>query len=163
MGQIATTPKGTELFGGLKSLNLMQMHRDIVFAYPHTGTADAPKDKIPNGSTSGHDAANTNGITEETRDLTAITSESNEVPDLRIEPLGHSPLCEVQGMYARGRLITVQGHPEFDERIVRELLQARHEQGIFDDEMFQDGMRRVTDRNDGVTVAAAFLRFLLED
>lgn len=160
MNQIATTPKGAELFGGLKSLNLMQMHRDIVFAYPHTGTNDAQKGKIPNGAS--HTTAGTNGA-HETRDLSTITSENSEVPALQIEPLGHSPLCEVQGMYARGRLITVQGHPEFDERIVRELLQARHEQAIFDDEMFEDGMKRVVDRNDGVIVAAAFLRFLLED
>ncbi len=65
-------------------------------------------------------------------------------------------------MYIRNRVITVQGHPEFNEEIVRELLEVRHRQGIFDDETFEDGIRRVGNGHDGVVVAEAFLRFLLE-
>jgi len=56
----------------------------------------------------------------------------------------------------------VQGHPEFNEEIVRELLTARHESGIFDDETFSEAMSRVDKYQDGVVVAQAFLRFLLE-
>ncbi|KAI9883138.1 MAG: hypothetical protein M1823_005103 [Watsoniomyces obsoletus] len=65
------------------------------------------------------------------------------------------------GMYIPNRIITVQGHPEFTEEIVRELLENRHRQGIFDDETFEDGMRRVARPHDGVVVAQAFLRFLM--
>jgi len=65
-------------------------------------------------------------------------------------------------MYIRNRLITVQGHPEFNEEIVRELLEVRHKQGIFDDETFEDAMQRVGNGHDGFVVAEAFLRFLLE-
>ncbi|KAF2217343.1 hypothetical protein CERZMDRAFT_109087 [Cercospora zeae-maydis SCOH1-5] len=79
------------------------------------------------------------------------------------EPLGHSPRCDVQGMYIKNRLITVQGHPEFNGDIVAELLDSRHEKGIFDDAMYKDGMDRVRLHHDGVTIGAAFLRFLLED
>lgn len=80
-----------------------------------------------------------------------------------VDELGSSPKCQVQGMYIKGRVITVQGHPEFDQEIVTELLQSRHEMGVFDDVTFQDGMARVGKEQDGVVVAKAFLRFLLED
>lgn len=80
-----------------------------------------------------------------------------------VEALGSSPTCSVQGMYARGRLITVQGHPEFNQQIVSEILASRHERGIFDDAKFEDGMARVGKEHDGVTVGKAFLRFLLDD
>lgn len=77
-------------------------------------------------------------------------------------PLGWSAGCDVQGMLIPQRAITVQGHPEFDEGIVRELLEARHEQKIIDDAVFEDGLRRVSRDHDGVTVAVAFLKFLLD-
>lgn len=80
-----------------------------------------------------------------------------------VEKLGHTAVCEVQGMYIRGRLITVQGHPEFNGDIVSELLDSRHDRGIFDDVMYKDGMSRVRNHHDGVAVGAGFLRFLLED
>jgi GMP synthase-like glutamine amidotransferase len=79
-----------------------------------------------------------------------------------VEELAYTQSCNVQGMYIAKRLITVQGHPEFNEEIVRELLTARHELGIFDDETFSDAMSRVDKCQDGVVVAQAFLRFLLE-
>jgi len=80
-----------------------------------------------------------------------------------VEHLGHSPRCEVQGMYAPRRLISVQGHPEFNGEIVAELLENRHDKGIFDDAMYRDGMSRVRKHHDGVAVGAAFVRFLLEE
>jgi len=79
-----------------------------------------------------------------------------------VEELAYTDKCAVQGMYVPKRLITVQGHPEFDEDIVRELLVFRHQQKIFDDEVFEDAMKRVGKQQDGVVVAKAFLRFLLE-
>ncbi len=79
-----------------------------------------------------------------------------------VEELAYTDKCSVQGMYISRRLITVQGHPEFNEEIVRELLIARHEAKIFDDEVFGDAMSRVDKYQDGVVVAKAFLSFLLE-
>lgn len=78
-----------------------------------------------------------------------------------VEQLGSSPRCQVQGMYIRDKVLTVQGHPEFNEEIVKELLETRHEQGIFDDKTFEEAMSRVGKQQDGVVVAKAFLRFLL--
>lgn len=79
-----------------------------------------------------------------------------------VEELAYTKGCKVQGMYVARRLMTVQGHPEFDEEIVRELLVARHEMGIFDDDLFADAVSRVDKYQDGVVVAQAFLKFLLE-
>jgi len=66
-------------------------------------------------------------------------------------------------MYTKGRLISIQGHPEFTKDIVTELVETRHAQGIFDDALYKDALARVGKPQDGVVIAQAFLRFLLED
>jgi len=78
------------------------------------------------------------------------------------EQLAYTAKCAVQGMYIEKRLITVQGHPEFHEEIMKVILAARHGQGIFSDEMFTDSIARVDKYQDGVLVSKAFLKFLLE-
>lgn len=80
-----------------------------------------------------------------------------------VEQLAYSPRCDVQGMYIKNRLITVQGHPEFTHEIVDELLRARHDSGVFDDGMYEDGMDRVGKKHDGVVVSKAFIKFLMDD
>lgn len=80
-----------------------------------------------------------------------------------VEKLGASPRCLTQGMYTKGRLISVQGHPEFHEGIVRRLVEMRREQGIFEEEQARDALERVGKKHDGVVIARAFLKFLLED
>lgn len=79
-----------------------------------------------------------------------------------VEELAYTDKCAVQGMYVKGKLITVQGHPEFTGEIVRELLVARHDAGVFDDAIFEDAMGRVDKYHDGVVVAQAFLRFMMD-
>ena len=65
-------------------------------------------------------------------------------------------------MYIAKKMISVQGHPEFTEDIVRRLLESRKELGVFDGEVYRDAVERVGDRQDGVKVAAGFLRFLMD-
>ncbi len=77
-------------------------------------------------------------------------------------PLGDTPGCPTQGMLIPGRLVTVQGHPEFTEDIVREILETRHESGVITDEVYQSGIDRVAADHDGVAVAKAFLKFMRE-
>lgn len=84
-----------------------------------------------------------------------------EIPS-EVEHLAYSHKCTNQGMYAKGKLITVQGHPEFTDEIVTELLEARHATGVFDDALYKDGMDRVGNKHDGVSVGKAFVRFALE-
>ena len=79
-----------------------------------------------------------------------------------VEGLGWSDICQVQGMYIPKRVLTVQGHPEFTEDIVRELSKSLQEQNILDPTTCQDAMRRVAEPHDGKLVAVAFLKFLIE-
>ncbi|KAJ4301380.1 hypothetical protein N0V90_003472 [Kalmusia sp. IMI 367209] len=60
-----------------------------------------------------------------------------------VEPLGGSPRCLVQGMYKKGKFISVQGHPEFHESIVSYLVTMRNKQGIFNTEEAKDALDRV--------------------
>lgn len=80
-----------------------------------------------------------------------------------VQELGSSVACQNQGMYEPGRLLTVQGHPEFTKEIVEEIVRTRHAMGIFSDALFESAIKRLEEHDDGVTVGQAFLRFLLED
>jgi GMP synthase-like glutamine amidotransferase len=76
--------------------------------------------------------------------------------------LARTEQCPTQAIYIPRRLITVQGHPEFCDFMMRELLQARHYGGTIADGPFEDAMTRAADKHDGVAIARAFLRFLWE-
>lgn len=80
-----------------------------------------------------------------------------------VEQLAYTEKCAVQGMYLAKRLITVQGHPEFNEEIMREILASRHKLGIFDVDSYDESIGRVDKYHDGVVVAKAFLTFVLEE
>jgi hypothetical protein len=79
-----------------------------------------------------------------------------------VTPLGHSPVCKVQGMYVPQKLLTVQGHPEFNKDIMTEIIETRHATGIFDDQAWKEHMGKVSLPHDGLVVSQAFLTFLLE-
>lgn len=78
-------------------------------------------------------------------------------------PLGSSPLCAVQGMYVPGKFISVQGHPEYSEFIVSEVIKMRTKTGLFTGEQSADALRRVGNEHDGVAIGKVFLNFLLDD
>ncbi|KAJ5513898.1 hypothetical protein N7463_003450 [Penicillium fimorum] len=76
--------------------------------------------------------------------------------------LATSPKCEVQGLYLPKRVLSVQGHPEYNESIMSCLLEARHDNGIFDDKLYNDGLSRVGDSHDGWLIAKVIARFILD-
>lgn len=78
------------------------------------------------------------------------------------EGLAESDRCSMQGFVIPGKALTVQGHPEFSGRITREIMDARRAAGIWEQETYEDGIRRVEEEHDGVEIARAFLRFLSE-
>jgi hypothetical protein len=80
-----------------------------------------------------------------------------------VEGLMYTKECKVQSMYIAKRLITVQGHPEFNEDIMREILKARYASGLFGKEMYDDTTSRAARYHDGVLIAQAFLRFVLDE
>ncbi|KAK7957159.1 uncharacterized protein PG986_006381 [Apiospora aurea] len=77
-------------------------------------------------------------------------------------PLAHTAVCATQAMYIPQRMIALQGHPEFTEDMVREILEMRHDGGIIPDGVFEDAIGRVANAHDGVAIARAFLKFLRE-
>jgi GMP synthase-like glutamine amidotransferase len=77
-------------------------------------------------------------------------------------PLGTNEICTVQAMYVPGKYIAVQGHPEFNEEIMSEILFNRHKSGIFSDEAYAEGISRTPIPHDGVAIGKTFLRFALE-
>lgn len=76
------------------------------------------------------------------------------------ELLASTDKCMNHGFIIPGRVITVQGHPEFTEDIMREILELRHESGLFTDDVYQSGMTRNGDHHDGVLMAQVFVKFL---
>ncbi|KAK1775952.1 class I glutamine amidotransferase-like protein [Copromyces sp. CBS 386.78] len=76
--------------------------------------------------------------------------------------LASTDVCENQGFIIPGKVLTVQGHPEFTTDIMEELLESRRAIGLFNEELFGSGMER-NKADDGVFIAQAFYRFLLQD
>jgi GMP synthase-like glutamine amidotransferase len=79
-----------------------------------------------------------------------------------VEKLGHSDLCEVQGIYVKNRVISIQGHPEYNPKFANILLDRRRG-SLLTETTWQDAKNRVNNPHDGVTVAVSFMKFLLED
>jgi len=79
-----------------------------------------------------------------------------------VDELGSSPVCKVQGMYSPNRLMTVQGHPEFNQEIMTEIINTRHATGVFDDKAYKTHAGKAGLPHDGLVVSQAFLKFLLE-
>ncbi|KAI9665500.1 MAG: hypothetical protein M1831_001642 [Alyxoria varia] len=77
--------------------------------------------------------------------------------------LGSSPVCEIQGFHRPGQILCVQGHPEFNGEIMQALLEKRHDDGIFDDELYKDAAARASIPHDGSFVGKVFARFLLNE
>lgn len=77
-------------------------------------------------------------------------------------PLGSNAFCTNQAMYKPNAYIAVQGHPEYNEEIISEILFNRRTVGIFTDELYEDGIKRAAAPHDGVAIARAFLKFMQE-
>lgn len=71
--------------------------------------------------------------------------------------LGSTPQCLEHGFYIPGRVITVQGHPDFNEDIVRELLTLRR--GNMGEVVYHDSWARAGLEHDGLRIIATFLKF----
>lgn len=74
--------------------------------------------------------------------------------------LGSSPACAIQGLFQDGRVLTLQGHPEFNAYIMRRLLDAKNDAGLLTDHVFKDGSERADHPQDGLLVGSAILKFL---
>jgi hypothetical protein len=78
-----------------------------------------------------------------------------------VEILGYTARCRVHGMSVANKIITIQGHPEFKEQMMKEVLFLRHSNGIVDEETYNDALPRASNPTEGTYVAKAFLELLL--
>lgn len=62
-----------------------------------------------------------------------------------------------------GLVWSVQAHPEFTEFIMGCILEARHDNGVFDDELYQDGKSRAGKQTDGEKLGENIVRFILKN
>ncbi|KAK6544329.1 hypothetical protein TWF694_001029 [Orbilia ellipsospora] len=85
-----------------------------------------------------------------------------QLPNAILEIVGETDACAVQGLYTPGKVISLQGQPELDVQTMGALIQERLNSGYFRSDVATDALNRASWRNDGVYIAAAFLRFLLE-
>jgi GMP synthase (glutamine-hydrolysing) len=76
--------------------------------------------------------------------------------------LGYSPRCAIQGLYMPKRLWSVQAHPEFNEFIMSRILKFRHDGGVFNDQLYEDGASRAAKPHDGEFLATEIIRFMAE-
>jgi hypothetical protein len=60
-----------------------------------------------------------------------------------------TPLPEQNVPIPQIHILTLQGHPEFTEGIVKEVIKARSESGVMDKSTAEDAWCRVDGRNDG--------------
>ncbi|KAK6357538.1 hypothetical protein TWF718_001847 [Orbilia javanica] len=77
-----------------------------------------------------------------------------------MEVLASSSKTQIHSLYRPGKVFTVQGHPEFNEEIISELLKMRMESGVIPEETGKDGISRGPLPHDGVAVTVAFWKFL---
>lgn len=78
-----------------------------------------------------------------------------------VSSIGSSSRCAVHGMYLPNRVLSFQGHPEFDEEAMRLILGGRHALGFFDDAEYEEGMSRVGLPHCGEMLAVKICEFFL--
>ncbi|KAF8549196.1 class I glutamine amidotransferase-like protein [Imleria badia] len=119
---VQLTPLGKAIFGS-DQLDIQQMHRDHVPTVP------------PN--------AHLLGSTDVTPNQGMVLFDPASVPANLDSDTQSVPLTSIH-------VLTVQGHPEFTEPIMRIVLDARAERHLLGDELVDDALRRLNDSTDGV-------------
>ncbi|TGZ77130.1 class I glutamine amidotransferase-like protein [Ascodesmis nigricans] len=83
--------------------------------------------------------------------------------------LGETKTCDVQGVYQKGRVLTTQGHAEFDSEINGDTLMGFAKMAGWGEKVVESGLREVEKGvrglgcGDAGMVAEAMVRFCLED
>lgn len=76
-----------------------------------------------------------------------------DVSDFQTDSSGPSPVRSAH-------VLTLQGHPEFDEEIVKALIGSRSEMGVISGTLKEEGLERYTKPHDGIHLGAVFLIML---
>ncbi|KAE8444038.1 hypothetical protein EG329_001167 [Mollisiaceae sp. DMI_Dod_QoI] len=77
--------------------------------------------------------------------------------------LGSSEHCALQGLWSKGRVLTFQGHAEFDAFVNGETLKVFSKRAGWDEQFLGKVMGAVEKVDDSIWAAGVMLRFFLED
>jgi hypothetical protein len=83
------------------------------------------------------------------------------IPPPEAVSIGRNKCTEHQVLEIPGRMLSVQGHPEFNDHVVKVLLDGRFEKGLFGQEVYDDALACVTEPHDGIPVGLGILNFVL--
>ncbi|KAI8664680.1 hypothetical protein LRP88_04347 [Fusarium phalaenopsidis] len=78
-----------------------------------------------------------------------------------VQNIGSSSLCEIQGLYHPKRIFTMQAHPEFNTVTMHQIIDSIGGR-LFDEEGCKAAHAQAEAQHDGVVVASAIWKFLLE-
>lgn len=76
------------------------------------------------------------------------------------ELLAYNDVCQVQGLYRPNKLVTFQGHPEYDGRTVRDIVETRESSGVFSNDQAESYRERSRQPEDGPAIATRMLKDL---
>jgi GMP synthase-like glutamine amidotransferase len=112
--EVSNDEQVRELFEGVESFNVAEVHQDVVFEPPQGLTII--------------------GSTEKTR---------------------------VQGLYARGKILTLQGHPEFADEIVETITNNLYNEGLITKDLFKDSLSSLSlKKNHGTEIGKIIAKFI---
>lgn len=74
--------------------------------------------------------------------------------------IGSSDMCEIQGLYLSGRVLTYQGHPEFDPRILYYFMDTLGRSGSIDHQTYKESLRLINQESTSQLAAEVVVRFL---
>lgn len=75
--------------------------------------------------------------------------------------IGSTDRTSIQGFYKKDKLLTFQGHPEFEKDFVLDVLSKKLDQGMITQQLYDASVARLeSDQHDGVEIAKTILKFL---
>ena len=89
------------------------------------------------------------------RDIVSVAPPGSKI-------IGSNEKCECQAVVIPGRVLCVQGHPEFNQPVVEFLLDNRYHMGLFAKEVYDEALPHAADEHDGVKVAEGILNFICD-
>lgn len=74
--------------------------------------------------------------------------------------VGSSDMCKSQGLYQPGRVLTYQGHPEFDRRILYYFTEYLGSSGMIDNDVYETSLKLIDRDSTSQLAAEVVVRFL---
>jgi hypothetical protein len=90
-----------------------------------------------------------------------VVLSASQLQSLGFESIGRSAHCALQGVWKKGRVLTYQGHAEFDGIVNGETLKV-FGKPIWNEEVLGKALLSVKGEDDAIWAAGVMLRFFLE-